>query len=615
MPVSGGKYIQRDKDDILTFLQAEMRAEYGEDIDFTQSSAFSTFAQAISEVDSDELEPAIQTVHDAAYVDAATDEHLENLVAILGIERRSAVHATGVIEFQSDSTVKQNHDIANGTTVQTDSEQPIEFETSELVTLSLFDNFESGSLGSAYSGDTTSFAVVDGSAASDPTPPEGDFALRSDATNGVKTFKTGEHIKRGATFTFRNYLQDDGTSNATVGGNLFAVRDSSLFYRTVLDSGGRHAIELVDSTGTTTLVSSTAPAPENEWIENEVFWHSQEEGTIVSKIVDSNGNVVDKIKVTNETTINSGGFGFQSLGGNDNKYFDHAGHDAVQADARAVEGGPEGNIGANTLIVLPSTVSGVDDVTNPHPMGDSDFDLTNMTQFSVGLPRESDSELRERAQVSEGATSKATIPALIGNLTAIKGMKSVTIFENDTFNDNTGTGGLPEVSFEAVIHGTAKDSDIADTIFETKAATAHDYGGANGTEVTRDVKASNGQVFTMHWSEAAKLDVDMTLDIVVNDSYIGDNPLRDRIVEYIGGVKSDGSSTLGTDTGEDVYVDQVEDVVTGPKDTGVIGISSYSFTPATTADANGLEVVAVGSNETAETNGEDASITLNVTRT
>lgn len=616
MPMAGGRYVQRDADSIVSFLEAELRDEYGEDIDLTESSAFRTFAQALANVDADDLEPAIQAVHDAAYIDDAEGEHLEKLVAILGVERREATHATGVVEFQHEATPDQTYQIDNGTIVATDSTDPIEFETTEVVQLALFDTFESGSLDSTYNNDTADFSVVDGSASGDPSPDEGSQMLKADAVDGSLIYKTANVTKVGSTMDFRVYLQDD-TATAAQAANLFGVLDNQKHYRTVLDGSGRHAIEVVTSGSATTLEEDTsATVPESEWVRNEIAWSAEDGGTIYSRLYDSSGSLVSEISVAEDSdsrNLVEGGFGFQSLDGSENKYWDHSGVRSVEADARAREGGTSGNIGPNRLTTMPTVPSGVNGVTNPWPMGDTDEWLTSLRQFSLGLPRESDDELRERAKQSEGRMGRATIPSLIGRLTALDGAESVTVFENDTFTDNTGSGGLPEVSFEVVFYGTTDDVTVAETIFNTKAVTARDYGGANGSSKSATVTTSNNQDWTVNWSEPTTLDVDMTLDIVVNDDYVGDDSLRERIVQHVGGTKPDGTSALGTSVGEDVKVDQIEDVVTGPDDTGVIGIASYSFTPSTTTDSNGLEVVSVGSNEVAQTNGEDGSITLNVT--
>ena len=615
MPLVGNEYQQRSADDILAFLEAELRAEWGEDIDLTESSAFRTFAEAVSTVDSTEIEPALQEVHEAGFLESAEGENLEKLVAILGISRRSAVHATGVIRFDHGSIVEQNYTITNGTVVQTNGNDPIEFETTELVSLSYFDDFEAGSLRSAYSGTLSSFNVVDGSDASDPSPTEGDGILRADANSGDKAFVADGSVSVGSVMDFQVYLQDSNGSSDTVAGNMFGVIDSNNFYRTRLDSSGEHAIEVVTTGGgTQSLQSNTFSVPEDEWLTNRVEWVPENNGTIKSQIINDDGIVVDEIEVQEESTIEEGGFGFEQLGSTENVYWDHSGERSVMANARAIEGGIRGNIGANSLTVLPSVPSGVSSVTNPHPMGDDSYYLTTLLPFDTGVPEETDEELRDRAGSGEGTLGNATVPALIAAARNLPEAQSVTVYENKTNDDNTGSGGLPPKSFELVYYGTDADQDIADMLHEEKAFTARDHGGAHGTEVTESVTAENGQVFDYSWTVPTELAVDMTLDIVVNDEFIGESSLKDRIVNYIGGTKSDGTTQLGTGVGEDVYVDQVEDVVTGPSDTGVIGIGSYSFTPSTGTDSNGLEVVEVGANEVAETSAEDNSITLNITR-
>lgn len=615
MPLTGAEYEQRSREEILAFLEAELRAEFGEDIDLTQSSAFRTFATAISGVDADDIEPALQQVHDSGFLESAEGENLDKLVAILGITRRSAVHATGVIEFSHDSIVSSDYTIDNGTIVQTDSNDPTEFETTELVTLSLYDDFESGGLAGTYAGTTADFSVVDGTDAGDPSPNEGSFELKSAAANS-KIFDDAKQVSRGSHMAFQNYLQDTNATADAVAGNLFGVIDSDNFYRIRVDESGEHAIELVTTGGgTQTLVNETGlTIPSDEWLRNEVDWEGEEDGRIVSRLYDAADNLISEIKITDEETIDEGGFGFESLDATENKYWDHSGEIAVQANARAREGGVEGNVGANSLTVMPSVPAGVNSVTNPWAMGDDSHDLTNTISFSTGRPEESDEALRERASISEGARGRATVPAIIAKISSLPEAESVSVFENKTNNDNTGSGGLPPKSFEIVYYGTDPQQEIANAIFDIKGFTARDYGGANGTEVTETVEAENGQTFTMHWSEPNELSVDMTLDIVVNDEFIGEDELRDRIVGYVGGTQSDGTSVIGTGTGEDVYVDQIEDVVTGPEDTGVIGIASYSFTPAVTTDGNGLEIVDVGSNEVANTNAQDGSISLTITR-
>lgn len=614
MPLVEGQYTRRTADDILAFLEAELKEEFGVDIDLTEGSAWSTLAAALATSEADNVEAALQEVFSASAVDDAKDEELDRLVAIVGVARRESVHATGVVEFSHNGTADQDYTISNGTIVKTSGDSPIEFETTELVQISLFDDFEDGTLSGSYAEDTASFEVVDGSLSGDPSPAEGSFLLKSTATAGVKIIQTGVECSVGSTIDFRTYLQNS-VAGAAIAHNLFGVVDADNHYRVVIDDSGSHAIEIVAQGTPSTLVSSTPTVPSDEWLHNEIVWSPENQGTITSRLYNAAGTLIDEIEIQGEGRIEQGGFGFGSGDANENKYWDHSGLSARQANVRAREGGVEGNVGANTLTVLPVVPSGVDSVTNPFPTGSTDHYLTDLTTYVTGLPRETDVELRERVKRSDGTLGKATVPALIANMLALEGAESVTVFENKTNTDNTGSGGLPPKSFELVFFGTTPNQDVAEALFDVKAFTARDYGGANGTEVTEDVTASNGQVFTLRWSEPNVLSVDMTLDLVVNENYVGDDEIRRRIVEYIGGTGVDGTSVLGTGVGEDVYIHQLQDAIVGPEDTGVIGIDEgeSSFTPATTTDVNGLEIIDVGSNEVAQTNGEDGSITITTT--
>lgn len=609
MPVTGATYRKRTKQDILAYLETEMRNEFGEDIDLTDSSAFSTFAEAVSEVDSDELEDAIEEVFDGSYLDSAEGQLLEKRVAILGLDRTGEQHATGTIEFSHEDTVAQTHLVSNGQGVQTDSDDPVEFETTESGNMFLRDDFEDGSLDSAYQNDTGNFSVVDGSAGGDPSPTEGSYMLKSDGTANVEIHKTTETTYIGHTMDFYMYLPSSADAGVEFG------HDGTDRYQIHLDDADdEHRIERDTSSGVTILNTSSTTIPTGEWLRIEVAWLPDEDGTIRSRIYSGSSfdTLEDESKTTGESQLTEGGYGFFADTAH-NVYWDHSADRAVELNARALEGGTVGNVGANTLTELPTVPSGVNSVTNRYAMGDPARYLTTLSQYTVGRPEEDDDDLRERARVSEG-TAKGTVASLIGELRTLD-VESLTIYENKTNTDNTGSGGLPEKSFEVVFHGAEDNQTIAETIFDTMGVTSRDYGGAHGTEVTENVEAENGQTWTIHWTNPNELNVDMTLDLVVNDTYVGDDDIRDRIVEYIGGTLTDGTTTLGTDTDEDVYINQLEDAIVGPDDSGVIGVdtSGTSYTPSTTTDSNGLEIIDVGSDETAKTDATDGSITITTT--
>jgi hypothetical protein len=123
----------------------------------------------------------------------------------------------------------------------------------------------------------------------------------------------------------------------------------------------------------------------------------------------------------------------------------------------------------------------------------------------------------------------------------------------------------------------------------------------------------------VQWSRPSEKHIDITLDIVFEDTYIGDDEIRDRIVSYVGGVDSSGGSVDGTSVGEPVYIDQVEDEIVSD-DTGVVGISDSIYdtdgdgTDDTTTDSNGLEIIDVADNVVAATDGSDGSISITTTQ-
>lgn len=298
---------------------------------------------------------------------------------------------------------------------------------------------------------------------------------------------------------------------------------------------------------------------------------------------------------------------------------------AVDANIRAIEGGTRGNVGAGTITEMPSPPTGVDSVTNPNPTGDPQYTDTEGDELVVGREEESDEELRERAQTTVTKGGDATVDAILSALLhndagTLSDVQSVTLFNNRTTTDNTGTtvdgrNGLPAKSAELIIHGGAT-SDIVSALASSACITDDFVGGYNGTSASDSYTYINGQSESWTISRPSPLAVDMTLEIVVDDTYMGDDALRDRIIDYIGGVDTSGNSVTGLDAGMDVRIDKLRDEITDDG-TGVVGFNDnngeLSTSPSATTDSNGLSVISVGATEVAETDGTDGSITINKT--
>lgn len=152
---------------------------------------------------------------------------------------------------------------------------------------------------------------------------------------------------------------------------------------------------------------------------------------------------------------------------------------------------------------------------------------SNTASYIVGRETETDTELRARLLVSQQASSKGTLEAIIDSLNNVAGVSSATVAENVTMVDNTGSGGLPPKSFEAVVQG-GLDGDIGLAIWEAKPAGIESYGDT--PEVIVDSEGENQTVYftrptifetewTITWETApgasTPLDVETTIQTAV----------------------------------------------------------------------------------------------------
>jgi uncharacterized phage protein gp47/JayE len=607
MPIVNGDYNQLSAAQIRDALEDELQQEFGEDIDLTQSSVFSTLAETLATVLSENQEQSLQDVYEAAFLDTATGVDLNRVVEIIGIQRRPAVNATGVQRFSAPQKVTQDYVIQGGTQVQTDSETPIIFETTETTTLELISSFEGGDL-SAFAGDTGSGTVV-----SDSNAPDGSNALEMAATADQHIYDTSIALQRGT--TLHGSVRPESGAVAAL---TFGVQpdDATDYYQCVVDEPSDEVrLEVVVDGSVDSTVDTLTSAGLTAGEYHELEWDWQITDNIGVTLYAPDGSELGTLGGA-DATYTSGGAGFKSLDGTTTKRFDWYTTSAVSANIRALRGGTQGNVGSNSITRLPSPPVGVDTTTNLYPTADPTYSDTDGNGFIIGRDEESDDTLRERARETVTGGGAGTHDALVAALVnEVQGVSSVTVFENKTDADNTGSGGLPPHSFEAVVFG-GDDEDVAKTIFDTKAITARDYGGANGTAVSQQVTSDvNDNTRTITWSRPTRVDVDMTLDIVVGDSYIGDDELRNEIARYIGGTLANGTETEGLGVGEDVRIDQLRDIVVGD-DTGVIGFDQsvdsnpVETTPSTTT-VNGLNVVEIGGTEVAQVDASDASITLN----
>lgn len=513
-----GRYQSDSAEDILEALMADAKEYWGEDLNDTSWNIIETFYRPIAVLLA-ETQQDIGLVLDSAQIEHAEGQALSLLTALIGIKRDPANRATGTVKFSRDSPASTSYTIPGGTRVQTDSNDPVVFETNDSEQI----------LGPTTSSDSTTYSTTNGS-----------YVTKASFTVDV-TYRDSIDVQ-----------SDIRTTDGTVAAEL-EIADAT------------NTTQL--HTGSTTNTSFTTSGP-------ATYDVSGLTGDITIEYRLRSGDGATSVEMT-DATVEKGG------------------ETATKAAVEAIEGGVDGNVGANTLVVMPDPPSGVESATNP-------------ASTSGGTDREEDDELRQRAQEELAQGSRASAPALVNSVQGLDGVTSVSIFVNDTNTDNTGSGGLPEHSFEIVAAG-GNTNEIGGAILETKAAGDTSYGGANGTKTTAsDVELPNGQTLDVDFSRPSEVQIYVDVTVDKTDEYAGDDELKDAIVEYIGGIRTSGTDVDGLDVGENViYTELMAQIqmVEGVYDVPTLEVG-------TSADPTGTSNITIADSEIATSDGTDSSLTV-----
>jgi uncharacterized phage protein gp47/JayE len=122
---------------------------------------------------------------------------------------------------------------------------------------------------------------------------------------------------------------------------------------------------------------------------------------------------------------------------------------------RAENPGPDGNVQANTITVMPTPPAGVDGVTNP-------------VATSGGADPEPDARLRDRAKHELGRAGNATLDAIKYAVLAVAGVDGVEVI------DHTVDGSVPlgevRVRYAVAVNDSVKIGDVRQAIDKTRAA-------------------------------------------------------------------------------------------------------------------------------------------------
>ena len=224
---------------------------------------------------------------------------------------------------------------------------------------------------------------------------------------------------------------------------------------------------------------------------------------------------------------------------------------------------------SETLVKILTPVAGWTDVTN-------DLDAI------PGTVEETDTELRERQQISTAVTAASVIDALFGSLHALPDVSFVRIYVNSTIV--TDEKGIPGKGIAIVIVGGV-DEDIGQTIFYKQSVGTTTFG--NTFTVHEDIQ---GVLYSVFFTRPTDVPIFVKVDVTVVDDSLwtddGPDRIKTAILAYASGDTLPLGIVSGFDTdgyapGDTVYASELYVPVNSVRGTQIISVLVGTVFPAT----------------------------------
>ena len=184
MQIKDGDYVEQTEREYFEYLEnrlKETKPEASTQEDTIINGLLDGFSQTLSDL----TESNIGEVYSAGYVLDASGRQLTKRAQELGYIRQEPVKATGFVEFSRENSATTDYTIPEGTVVETEDVEPIQFETSEEVILSQgTTNVQANitTLEGGVSGNVGSNTIV-----SMPSPPTGIASVTNPEPTGDPT--------------------------------------------------------------------------------------------------------------------------------------------------------------------------------------------------------------------------------------------------------------------------------------------------------------------------------------------------------------------------------------------------------------------------------------------
>ncbi len=244
----------------------------------------------------------------------------------------------------------------------------------------------------------------------------------------------------------------------------------------------------------------------------------------------------------------------------------------ITLQIQAIELGITGNKAMNTITEITSPLIGL-------------ISVTNATATTGGNDIETDAEFRTRYDNSIAKGGASTAEAIQAELLAVTNVKDAVVTENDTM---ATVDSIPPKAIRAMLYG-GTDSDIANAIFDTKAAGIQAY----GTTVV-PITDVNGIVHNIGFSRVVEVPIYVNV-VLTKDAELfpidGNTKIQTEIIKYIGGLDEDSTKYYGLGLGDDVVYTKIIGIchsVAGVTDVTVtLSTDNVTFTAANVAIATG----------------------------
>ena len=174
--------------------------------------------------------------------------------------------------------------------------------------------------------------------------------------------------------------------------------------------------------------------------------------------------------------------------------------------------------------------------------------VVNLVPIEGGLDLETDQEFRERYKKSYSRGGGTTLPALTAAILDIDDVVDVEVRENTTMET---IDGIPPKAISCFVFG-GTDDEIAQTIYDNKPAGIEAFG-----KIYKYIEDKKGIKHKIGFTRAKTQEVYVRLKVKKSEDYKGDEAVKRAIINYIGGIDSDGITYSGLKLGDDVIISKV----------------------------------------------------------